>query len=137
MVGKRVSDAVKNWQRGVWAYSPKPEDNPVAGAQTCSKRSLPMWQRQKIQKVLRCLRIDPRPLSLHAGRTEKSCRLLWPVRAENPRLEEGVVLAGRAVGKNKTVVCHVDRRRYRGNVELKARLEELNVLVRCEEILKP
>jgi hypothetical protein len=33
----------------------KPEDNPVAGTQTWSKRTLSLWQRQKVQKVLRCL----------------------------------------------------------------------------------
>src|SRR5215468_1441755 len=27
---------------------PQPEDNPVAGTQTWSKRTLPLWQRQKV-----------------------------------------------------------------------------------------
>src|SRR6202022_4940181 len=34
---------------------PKPEDNPVAGTQTWSNRPLSLWQRQKVQKVLRRL----------------------------------------------------------------------------------
>ena len=46
---------------------PKPEDNPVAGIQTWSKRAMFLWQRQKVQKVLRCLTSKsspPNPLTL-------------------------------------------------------------------------
>ena len=46
---------------------PKPEDNPVADTQAWSKRALSLWQRQKVQKVLRCLTSKsspPNPLTL-------------------------------------------------------------------------
>src|SRR5208282_5446754 len=45
---------------------PKSEDNPVAGAQTWSKRALPLWQRQKVQKVLRCLTPKSSPRYAHS-----------------------------------------------------------------------
>src|SRR4029077_7800960 len=46
---------------------PKPEDNPVADTHTWSKRALSLWQRQKVQKVLRGLTSKsspPNPLTL-------------------------------------------------------------------------
>jgi hypothetical protein len=39
----------------------KPEDNPVAGTQTWSKRTRSLWQRRKVQKVLWCLTTKSSP----------------------------------------------------------------------------